>query len=264
MYLAEARGGVRLAVKVVRPEHAGDRTFRARFRQELRAARDVGGDGTYTARVVDADPEGEPPWMATEFVEGPTLRDAVLDACLLYTLRMCIRDSPGPDRDPRQGPGPPGPQALQHPAGRGRTAGHRLRHRPGAGGDRADESRIDRRHGRLCLPGTDPQQHRSGPAERCVRAGRRPRPRLRRPPALRRGARVGGAAAHPERRPRSVGGARGVPPAGGVLSSSGPGRAAAAGGRHGGRGTHRGVTARRGAAGLVHRGRRAVGAGGGR
>ncbi|WAZ21199.1 serine/threonine-protein kinase [Streptomyces cinnabarinus] len=80
VYLAEARGGVRLAVKVVRPEHAGDRTFRARFRQELRAARDVGGDGTYTARVVDADPEGEPPWMATEFVEGPTLRDAVLDA----------------------------------------------------------------------------------------------------------------------------------------------------------------------------------------
>ncbi|MFE6362619.1 PQQ-binding-like beta-propeller repeat protein [Streptomyces sp. NPDC057806] len=79
VYLAEARGGMRLAVKVVRPEHAGDRTFRARFRQELRAARDVGGDGTYTARVVDADPEGEPPWMATEFVEGPTLRDAVLD-----------------------------------------------------------------------------------------------------------------------------------------------------------------------------------------
>ncbi|MGV9456520.1 protein kinase domain-containing protein [Streptomyces sp. NPDC003635] len=79
VYLAEGRGGLRLAVKVVRPEHAGDRTFRARFRQELRAAREVGGDGTYTARVVDADPDGEPPWMATEFVEGPTLAHAVLD-----------------------------------------------------------------------------------------------------------------------------------------------------------------------------------------
>ncbi|MEU9731586.1 serine/threonine-protein kinase [Streptomyces sp. NPDC048002] len=79
VFLAEARGGLRLAVKVVRPEHAGDHTFRARFRQELRAAREVGGGGTYTARVVDADPEGEPPWMATEFVEGPTLAHAVHD-----------------------------------------------------------------------------------------------------------------------------------------------------------------------------------------
>nr|WP_277349480.1 serine/threonine-protein kinase [Streptomyces sp. S3(2020)] len=79
VYLAESRAGLRLAVKVVRSEYAQDRTFRARFRQEVRAAQTVGGTGTYTARVVDADPEGEHPWMATEFVEGPNLRDAVLD-----------------------------------------------------------------------------------------------------------------------------------------------------------------------------------------
>ncbi|SNX57872.1 serine/threonine protein kinase [Streptomyces sp. TLI_55] len=79
VYLAESRTGLRLAVKVVRAEYAQDRTFRARFRQEVRAAQTVGGAGTYTARVVDADPEGERPWMATEFVEGPNLRDAVLD-----------------------------------------------------------------------------------------------------------------------------------------------------------------------------------------
>ncbi|MEU6378111.1 serine/threonine-protein kinase [Streptomyces sp. NPDC046909] len=79
VYLAESRTGLRLAVKVVRSEYATDRTFRARFRQEVRAAQTVGGTGTYTARVVDADPEGEHPWMATEFVEGPNLRDAVLD-----------------------------------------------------------------------------------------------------------------------------------------------------------------------------------------
>ncbi|GEC09866.1 serine/threonine protein kinase [Streptomyces spinoverrucosus] len=79
VYLAEARGGLRLAVKVVRAEHAEDRTFRARFRQEVRAAQTVGGTGTYTARVVDADTEAERPWMATEFVDGPNLRDAVLD-----------------------------------------------------------------------------------------------------------------------------------------------------------------------------------------
>ncbi|MFF8730888.1 PQQ-binding-like beta-propeller repeat protein [Streptomyces sp. NPDC015171] len=79
VYLAASRTGLRLAVKVVRPEYAEDRTFRARFRQEVSAAQTVGGAGTYTARVVDADTEAERPWMATEFVAGPNLRDAVLD-----------------------------------------------------------------------------------------------------------------------------------------------------------------------------------------
>ncbi|MET8769885.1 protein kinase [Streptomyces sp. NPDC004658] len=79
VYLAESRTGLRLAVKVVRAEHAEDRTFRARFRHEVRAAQTVGGADTYTARVVDADTEAERPWMATEFVSGPNLRDAVLD-----------------------------------------------------------------------------------------------------------------------------------------------------------------------------------------
>ncbi|MFG2024325.1 PQQ-binding-like beta-propeller repeat protein [Streptomyces sp. NPDC048825] len=79
VYLAESPAGPRLAVKVVRGEHAEDRIFRARFRHEVRAAQTVGGAGTYTARVVDADTEGERPWMATEFVDGPNLRDAVLD-----------------------------------------------------------------------------------------------------------------------------------------------------------------------------------------
>lgn len=79
VYLAEAPAGPRLAVKLVRAEHAEDRTFRARFRQEVRAARTVGGPGTYIARVVDADTEAELPWMASEFIDGPNLRDAVLD-----------------------------------------------------------------------------------------------------------------------------------------------------------------------------------------
>ncbi|MFI0809949.1 protein kinase domain-containing protein [Streptomyces echinatus] len=79
VYLARSRTGLRLAVKVVRTEHAEDRTFRARFRHEVRAAQTVGGAGTYAARVVDADTEAERPWMATEFVPGPNLRDAVLD-----------------------------------------------------------------------------------------------------------------------------------------------------------------------------------------
>ncbi|MEU6147764.1 serine/threonine-protein kinase [Streptomyces sp. NPDC047081] len=77
VFLAHAGGGMRVAVKVVRAEHGEDPLFRARFRHEVRAAQSVGATGAYIARVVDADTEAEQPWMATEFVEGPNLRDAV-------------------------------------------------------------------------------------------------------------------------------------------------------------------------------------------
>ncbi|MFD6904996.1 serine/threonine-protein kinase [Streptomyces sp. NPDC060077] len=71
VYLARSRGGRLLAVKVARPELASDAAFRARFRAEVDAARRVGG--FHTAQVVDADPDGEPPWLATAYVPGPTL-----------------------------------------------------------------------------------------------------------------------------------------------------------------------------------------------
>ncbi|WP_078859720.1 serine/threonine-protein kinase [Streptomyces rubellomurinus] len=71
VYLARSRGGRLLAVKVARPELAADTAFRARFRVEVEAARRVGG--FHTAQVVDADPDGEPPWLATAYVPGPTL-----------------------------------------------------------------------------------------------------------------------------------------------------------------------------------------------
>ncbi|WLW55469.1 PQQ-binding-like beta-propeller repeat protein [Streptomyces sp. YU58] len=78
-YLAQSpRGGPAPAVKVVRAEYAGDQAFRARFRQGVRAVWGVGGPGTHIARVLDADTEAERPWIATEFVDGPNLRDAVL------------------------------------------------------------------------------------------------------------------------------------------------------------------------------------------
>ncbi|WP_436232664.1 serine/threonine-protein kinase [Actinacidiphila alni] len=71
VYLARSRGGRRVAVKVARPELASDPSFRDRFRAEVAAARLVGG--FHTAPVVDADPDAESPWLATAYVEGPTL-----------------------------------------------------------------------------------------------------------------------------------------------------------------------------------------------
>ena len=51
--------------------------FRARFRREVDAARKV--SGLYTALLVDADPDGRMPWLATVYVPGPSLADAVAD-----------------------------------------------------------------------------------------------------------------------------------------------------------------------------------------
>ena len=69
VYLASSPGGRLVAVKVIRPELAADLGFRSRFEREVRAARSV--SGMFTAPVVDADADGQPPWLATAFVPGP-------------------------------------------------------------------------------------------------------------------------------------------------------------------------------------------------
>ncbi|MGK4579422.1 protein kinase domain-containing protein [Kitasatospora sp. HPMI-4] len=75
VYLARSAGGRTVAVKVVRSELAEDREFRTRFRREVDAARAV--DGAYTAPVVDADPDSPTPWLATAYVLGLSLTEAV-------------------------------------------------------------------------------------------------------------------------------------------------------------------------------------------
>ncbi len=75
VHLARSASGMKLAVKVVHAEFAKDPEFRARFRQEVAAARRV--SGAFTAPVVDADPEAGRPWMATQFIPGPTLAEQV-------------------------------------------------------------------------------------------------------------------------------------------------------------------------------------------
>jgi hypothetical protein len=75
VYLGRSRGGRPVAVKVARAELAESPAFRERFRREVAMARSVGG--FWTAAVVDADPDAERPWMATEYVVGPTLQQAV-------------------------------------------------------------------------------------------------------------------------------------------------------------------------------------------
>ncbi|WP_308209171.1 hypothetical protein [Actinoallomurus purpureus] len=75
VFLGRSPGGRPVAVKLVRPELAGDGGFIRRFALEVAAARRVGG--FYTAQVVDADPDAEPPWLVTAYVPGPSLHEAI-------------------------------------------------------------------------------------------------------------------------------------------------------------------------------------------
>lgn len=75
VYLGLSPGGRAAAIKVIRSELAQDPEFRARFRREVAVARQV--SGLYTAPVLDADADGPEPWLATAYVPGPSLADAV-------------------------------------------------------------------------------------------------------------------------------------------------------------------------------------------
>ncbi|MFZ4153738.1 serine/threonine-protein kinase [Streptomyces pseudogriseolus] len=75
VYLARSDRGRTVAVKLVREELARQEEFRARFRQEVSAARQVGGH--WTAPVLDADTEAAVPWVATGYVAGPSLQQVV-------------------------------------------------------------------------------------------------------------------------------------------------------------------------------------------
>ncbi|MFM9612105.1 serine/threonine-protein kinase [Streptomyces niveiscabiei] len=75
VYLSHTAGGHSVAIKTVRPELAENAEFRRRFRQEVAAARRV--QGFYTAPVLDHDVDGPQPWLATAYVAGPSLAEAV-------------------------------------------------------------------------------------------------------------------------------------------------------------------------------------------
>lgn len=64
-----------VALKTTRQDLAFQEEFRLRFRREAQAARAV--RSPYVAALVDADPAAERPWLATEYVVGPSLDEAV-------------------------------------------------------------------------------------------------------------------------------------------------------------------------------------------
>ncbi|GHE10410.1 serine/threonine-protein kinase [Streptomyces alanosinicus] len=75
VYFGADVSGRPAAVKVLLPELAHDGHLTERFLREARTAQAVTSEGV--ARVLAAELEGGRPWIATEFLAGPTLDDAV-------------------------------------------------------------------------------------------------------------------------------------------------------------------------------------------
>ncbi|MGK5639549.1 protein kinase domain-containing protein [Streptomyces sp. URMC 126] len=75
VYLGRDAAGATAAVKVLHPEMAHDPHMAQRFVREAQAAQAVTSAGV--ARVLGAWTEGGRPWIATEFLAGPTLTEAV-------------------------------------------------------------------------------------------------------------------------------------------------------------------------------------------
>jgi serine/threonine protein kinase len=85
--------GRAVAVKTIHGELLADPEFRARFAHEVAAARRVRDE--YIAEVVDADPHGPTPWLATAYVPGISVEDAVrrfgpLPADSVRILGVCV------------------------------------------------------------------------------------------------------------------------------------------------------------------------------
>src|SRR3712207_6634210 len=75
VYLARDPDDRPVAVKVVRSDLAAEPEFRQRFRSEVARALEV--PPFCTAEVLDADPESDTPYLVVEYVDGPTLAEAV-------------------------------------------------------------------------------------------------------------------------------------------------------------------------------------------
>ncbi|MCM2393879.1 bifunctional serine/threonine-protein kinase/ABC transporter substrate-binding protein [Streptomyces albipurpureus] len=76
VYLGRTEAGELAAVKVTHSDQAGDPGFRARFRREVDAARRV--VSPWAVPVTGADPDAPEPWLATAFVPGPSLAEAIV------------------------------------------------------------------------------------------------------------------------------------------------------------------------------------------
>ncbi|WP_251092138.1 serine/threonine-protein kinase [Streptomyces sp. Caat 7-52] len=87
VFLAEDAEGHRVAVKLVHAEFTADPEFRRRFGREVEAAGKV--LSFFTVPLVDSEADAETPWLATQYVSGPSLSAAVRRDGPLPVDRLC-------------------------------------------------------------------------------------------------------------------------------------------------------------------------------
>jgi serine/threonine protein kinase len=73
VYRATGPDGRPVALKMIKPEHTSDLTFRRRFERETRAARAV--EHAHVVPVLEAGEHRGAPYLATAFMEGGSLHD---------------------------------------------------------------------------------------------------------------------------------------------------------------------------------------------
>jgi serine/threonine protein kinase len=96
VYLGVAWDGSQVAVKVLRPELAGDQEFRRRFGREVAAL--VRVKGACTVRVIEADSQSSTPFVVTEYAQGPSLSEHMdkygsVDPDMLYALATGLAEA---------------------------------------------------------------------------------------------------------------------------------------------------------------------------
>src|SRR5260370_812079 len=77
VFLGASQDGSKVAVKIVHPHHASDPEFLRRLASDVGATGQI--DGLRVAQLVGADPGADPPWMATVYIPGPSLADAIAE-----------------------------------------------------------------------------------------------------------------------------------------------------------------------------------------
>ncbi|MCK2221389.1 transporter substrate-binding domain-containing protein [Actinomadura sp. ATCC 31491] len=75
VYLGVNDEGERAAIKLLHVKFSGDTIARSRFARELKAAQRVAS--FCTARVMEADLDGDTPYIASEYIDGRSLREVV-------------------------------------------------------------------------------------------------------------------------------------------------------------------------------------------
>ena len=123
VFLGLPPDGQAAAVQAIPAELAAD----PGFRDEVAAARTV--SAAFVAPVVDADLDGPAPWLASMYVAGPSLAEAVREHRAVAgsgRARAGGRAGRGPPRHACRGPAAPQPQAVERGTGRGRAEAHWL------------------------------------------------------------------------------------------------------------------------------------------